>query len=159
MIFLGSPGAHASQGNRSLGQGIHLAVNPLQGGQEQGPAGEALGVPDGGCHQIQTISDPGKRRNVGRHHDGCHILHLELIFVHMDPHALHHVGQSLGGEISPGLVSGACQAHNEAIARQLVGSDTLHRGQILDPCGPGRPGSQDKSCHESCPHQKKGNPL
>ncbi len=57
---------------------------------------------------------------------------LIAVGVNRDAHLLQHVGQALGAEDRLLFVAGLVQAHNDAIADQLVIANALDRDEILE---------------------------
>ena len=130
----GAPGRGGETAHQdgALAHHVDGAIGPLEGGHEQGAPGQGLGVPGGADGHIHALTGLGEGRQFGRHHHRRHVLDLHGGGADGDALAGHEVGQGLHRELGLVLVAGAIQAHDDAVAQQLVAADALEPGHILE---------------------------
>jgi hypothetical protein len=84
--------------DRALRHRIDLTVRALQAGDDQRTAQQALGVAHGGYRHVDARAGRGEGRQVGRDHDGGHILGVGVGAADIDAQPLGHAFQRLAGE-------------------------------------------------------------
>src|SRR5690606_29043455 len=136
----GALGAEAGNGNRTLGDGIDLAIGAEQRGDQQGAALQALGIAHGRNGDVDAAAMAGEGGQHGGNHHGGQVVSAEGTGVaDVDAEALQHGLQALAGERGVGqAVTSAVQADHQAVADQHVVTDALEIGDVLDArAGPG----------------------
>ena len=146
--YLGT-GTRATRSNHhqiALSHCIDLSVCPLQRGEDQRAALQALGVADRRNGDIDQLSGTGEGRQVGRYHHGGDVFQLQgLGCRQIGPHRRQHVDHALHGKRRlRGLIAGAIQTNHEAMANQLIAAHAGNRRNILDPFGTRRVHEQQR---------------
>ena len=125
-------GAVSSDDERALGGGVDLSVFSAQRGEQKRSAVEGFGVADGGDDDVHLGSGAGEGGQRGGDEDGGDIFDGDGGGGDLEAHALHEIGEHLGGEDGLLLISGAAQADDEAVAEEGIVTDTLDGGDLAD---------------------------
>ncbi len=157
-------GACATDHQVALRQRVDLAVGAAQRRGDQRAALERLGIAHGGHVHVDELPGLGERRQLRRHDHRGHVLELRRRRAgrQADPHLLQVVGECLRGDGHlRRLVARAVQAHDQAVARQLVAAHPLHGRHFLDAQRVrGRHRPQQGECREAVREpQPQGGPV
>ena len=125
------PDTHASDRDRSLGHGIHHAVDPRERGDEQRTPLQACCVTHRRHDHIDFASLFGKSRNRGGHHHRGDIAQAEVILRHIDAKPLQHARYRLEGKRGSLRIPRPVEPHHEAVADDLLTPNALHVGDVL----------------------------
>jgi hypothetical protein len=118
----------------ALCDGIDLPVGPVQRRHHQRAAQQAFRIADGRYRHVDLPARPRERRQGGGDKDGGHVLGTELFAGDVDAQAFQQGGQHLFGEWGIAqAVAGGVQAHDQAVAHQIVAAHPVEFDQILQP--------------------------
>jgi hypothetical protein len=141
----------------ALRHGIDLAVGRIQRRHHQGAAQQALGVADRRHGDVDLAAGAGEGRQAGGDQHGRHVLRAELLAGDVDAQPLEDVRHDLlgeGGVAQP--VAGAVQAHDQAVAHQVVAAHAVEFHQVLEPDLRRQGGrSQAEDDRQQAEHQQK----
>ena len=121
-----------AHGDRALGGGIDLPVRAIERSQQEHAAFEAFGIADRGDCNVHLSAGPGEGRQAGGHKHRRHILDDRRRRRNLRAHALHNVGQGLGGKYGLLAVSGLREPNHHAVADQGILPHPFDARQIAD---------------------------
>ena len=139
MVDLGRGTASGSTGTTNhhiaLGHGVDVAIGTLERRHHQSAAAQTLGIAHGRDRHIDLLARLGKGRQGRGNHHRRHVAQLQrLVGRQGHPQLGKHVDDALHGKGRLGsLVATAIEANHQTVPDQLVVTDALNAGQILDP--------------------------
>ena len=130
---------HTANEHVTLGHGVHLAVGALQRRHHQRAAAQTFGVTDGRHGNVDGLARLGKCWQRSGHHHSGYVLQLQAgAGRQIDALCLQHRHNGLHRERRlRGLVAAAVQAHDNAVAAQLILAYAGNRGQVFQAFGAG----------------------
>src|ERR1700704_1171273 len=126
-------GLEARDCERALRDRVDVAVGAQERRDQQRAALQALGIAERGDGDVHARALRGEGRQIGSHHHGSDVAGAHLRAAHIDAEPFQHRYQRLSGErdVVEG-VAGAVEADHQAITDELVLSDALDVGEVLD---------------------------
>ena len=129
--------AEAPDQQVALSHPINLAVGSLERRHQQRAASQASCIAHAGDGHVDKLARLRECRQRSGDHHRRHVPQPQIgARRQVDTHLHEHAGDTLYGKRRlNGLVACAIQPHHQTISKQLVGPDTLDRGEILDAFG------------------------
>jgi len=132
----------AAHGKIALGHAIDLPVRAIKRGQDQRPAAQGLGLANGRNGDVDMLAGLGKGGQLGRDQHGGRVFQPRRN-AQRQLHPQPPGGAAHGlGEVFQIVIAGAIQAHDHAIAGQLVGPHALKRADVAHALGMNRGGHE-----------------
>ncbi len=126
----GGPLGVATYHQRPLRLSINLPIGGAEGGEQQHPANDALGIAHRGHGDVELHSGTSKWRQIGGDKDGGYIFYDHHAGRDLYSHAGQRIGQCLHGKERLLSVAGAGQTNDQTVSDQLIFAHPFNLGYV-----------------------------